>query len=1005
MQADQLIFGEYRIDFARQELRKSGRRVEIPPLAFKLLRFLAANRDRTPTRDELLREIWGEVSVGENALHQALKNARRAVGDDGQKQAIIKTVRGLGYRFVATAKPVSASENEAVQRNLIGRADLLFAFEEDLAALGRGEGGAVFLTGEPGIGKTRALDAFESLLERRSANTSSSPPIVVRSHATLQDGAPPYWLWIGVFRGLGRVEELAELQAEMNRFVPTLLASAAGSPAAEDRVYDVDEAERFRIFDRVAQTLAEISRRHPLVFLLDDLHVAGPAALELMDFLVQELASYPFLIVGTVRSAEMLAGDSAELLARLSGRTQVKIREVEPLSAEETVEILEAHADANVGSRLIRRIARHSRGNPFFALELLRHAKTIERRRDPELTELDAIDSTLRWSLARMLGDRLRSLSTEACDLAHAAAVAGRKLDLDLLARVLGSKAIENPLEELIEKGLVLGGQAENQKPVFAHDLFHEACYADAASRADGVKPLHLRTAEALAASGSARPSLVAFHRAAADPLGDRLETIRWLGEAARIASASFDQRQARWAFGEALRIADQTSGLGPGDRCELLLAAGENAVRGIFPDEARGHLLGALRLARTAERWDWLARAALGLAARDEILGMPEEEVARILEEALSVCPSEEHALRARLLASLALKVRYSEAGLPAATRLIDEAQLEARRSGDASASAQVLEDASFIEWSVQNPEAWIELNHKIVEAATEARAVGLVFRGAKGLATGFLEVGDLPGALREMKRCAEIARTAPAPFLRAVVALHDGARSMLAGRFDEGEQHAIRAMGSGLPSIAPLAAVQIFCHRLEKARLNELESAVKNWVESAPGVMAWRYAWARVLVDGGRMDEARKVLHAAGSIGALPRDRNWLTAAVMATETAVALGDVPACSDLYTHLQPFGRVNVVAGHGSLCFGNLDHFLGELALAQGRPAEAREHWVRALEMHRKLACRPFVLKSEWGLLRCARSLGEEDGLLSAAEIRDAAGRFGMHRLVMQIDA
>ena len=602
-----------------------------------------------------------------------------------------------------------------------------------------------------------------------------------------------------------------------------------------------------------------------------------------------------------------------------------------------------------------------------------------------------------------MLGDRMRSLSPGACDLAHAAAVAGRRLDMALLSEVLGSKELHSALEELIERGLVLPGHSEDREPTFAHDLFREACYADAASDSDVVKRLHLRTAEALAASDNARPSTVAFHRAAADPLGDRLETVRWLSDSARIAGASFDESQARWAFGEALRIADQTSGLDPAARCELLLAAGENAVRGVYPDEARGHLFGALRLARAAGRWDWLARAALGLAARDEILGVPEEEVARILEEALSICPSEEHALRSRLLASLALKVRYSEKGLPAATALIEKAKRESRRSGDASATAQVLEDASFVEWSVENPEAWIELNHKIVEAATEAREVGLVFRGVKGLATGFLEVGDLPAAVREMKRCAEIARTAPAPYLRAVVALHDGARSMLAGRFDEGERHALRAMGAGLPGISPLAAVQLFCHRLEKARLIELESAVENLVESAPGVAAWRYAWARVLVDANRLDEAQGVLAEAGSIGSLPQDRNWLTAAVMATETAVALGDKEACQDLYTHLRPFGRVNVVAGHGSLCFGNLDHFLGELALALDRGEEARQHWLRALRMHEKLVCRPFVLKSRWGLLRCSMRLGEEEPSGSAAEIRAEAERLGMQRLVLQM--
>lgn len=1000
MKPDALLFGKYRLDLARQELLVGTAVVATSPLAFKLIRFLALNRDRTLTGEELLREIWSGVSVADSALHQALKHARRAVGDDGRKQNVIKTVRGLGYRFVAPVREVSsATDFEKV--DLASRANELASLEALVDEVPTTGGRAVFLAGEPGVGKTTLLNA----LERRLRPTGrEGEPIVVAGRASAQIGSPPYWIWVGVFRALARIEELTPLRAAIEASVPSLLGSGAGEETLEGRGEDLDEAERFRLFDRVSQALAEVAARRPLVILLDDLHAAGAAAIELLAFLVEALESMPILVVGAYRPREMTEREMQDPMNRIIAGASVEMRVIEPLDSGETSQLLKKRATGDLDERILVRIARQSRGSPFFALELLRFAEEAARKSDSGSTPRASDDEILHWSLARMLEDRLSGLSESARNLAYAAAVVGRPIDLELMREIGAFVPGSEALDELVEKEIVATDVAGEKRPVFAHDLLRESCYADVARRPRHVKEIHLNVAEAYARSGRAKPSQVAFHRVAADPLGDRLETVRALEKAGRVASDSFDEKEARWAFNEALRISDQIPEFDTAHRCEILLAAGENAVRGAFSDEARGHLYGVLREARSVGRWDWFARAALGLAARDEIVGIPEEEVVGILKEAIGCCPADEHVYRARLHSSLALKVRYSVEGLAAARRLISDARAEAAQSADSGATARVLEDASFVEWSVADPEAWIALNHEIVQAATEARDVGLVFRGVKGLATGYLEVGDIAAARREMERCAEIARTAPAPFLRAVVALHDGARAMLAGRWDEGEAHAIRATRWDLPSIAPLAAVQLFCHRLETGRLEELEPAIRSFIASAPGVGAWQFALSRVLVDAGRLDEAQAELAAAGRLGALPRDRNWLTAAVLATESSVALGALDSCRDLYAELRPYRRVNIVMGHGSLCFGSLEHFLGELALALGNPAEARGHWVRALRMHERIGCVPFALKSRWGLLRCARATSTVAGDDSLERVRNEAEALGMRHLAGEID-
>ena len=78
--------------------------VHVEPQVFELLRYLIVNRDRVVSKEELLDAIWGDRFVSESALTSRVKAARRAVGDDGQAQRVIKTVHARGYHFVAEVR-------------------------------------------------------------------------------------------------------------------------------------------------------------------------------------------------------------------------------------------------------------------------------------------------------------------------------------------------------------------------------------------------------------------------------------------------------------------------------------------------------------------------------------------------------------------------------------------------------------------------------------------------------------------------------------------------------------------------------------------------------------------------------------------------------------------------------------------------------------------------------------------------------------------------------------
>ena len=101
MDEGRVIFGDCSLDTVRFELRRGDAVVHVEPQVFDVLAYLIAHRDRVVPKTELLDGVWGDRFVSESALTSRLKAARRAVGDDGRNQRIIRTVHGRGYQFVA----------------------------------------------------------------------------------------------------------------------------------------------------------------------------------------------------------------------------------------------------------------------------------------------------------------------------------------------------------------------------------------------------------------------------------------------------------------------------------------------------------------------------------------------------------------------------------------------------------------------------------------------------------------------------------------------------------------------------------------------------------------------------------------------------------------------------------------------------------------------------------------------------------------------------------------
>lgn len=93
-------FGAYVVDTAACEIRRDGDPVAAEPQVFDLLVYLLENRDRVVTRDEIIARVWHGRIVSEAALSSRIKSARQILGDDGKRQALIRTHHRRGFRFV-----------------------------------------------------------------------------------------------------------------------------------------------------------------------------------------------------------------------------------------------------------------------------------------------------------------------------------------------------------------------------------------------------------------------------------------------------------------------------------------------------------------------------------------------------------------------------------------------------------------------------------------------------------------------------------------------------------------------------------------------------------------------------------------------------------------------------------------------------------------------------------------------------------------------------------------
>jgi DNA-binding CsgD family transcriptional regulator/tetratricopeptide (TPR) repeat protein len=887
-----------------------------------------------------------------------------------------------------------------------------------------GTGGALLLAGEPGIGKTRLAE--ESVAEARRRGMT-----VLWGRCHEGEGAPAFWPWVQILRAYlrdrdgatvrqdmaGGAADIATILPELRDLAPDLPQPPPGDP----------EQIRFRLFDAIASFLGRAAVRRPLLLVLDDLHWADTASLALLGFLADEIRRARVLILATYRDSEATPGSPLSRtlaeLARVQGEERILLT---GLAEPEVRGLITAVGGAAPSPSLVFAIAHETEGNPFFITELVRLIAADGRLQSP--------DATGSWSLAvphsvrEVVGRRLETLSDGCRSVLTLASVVGREFELAELASIseLPRAQLLIVLEEAETARVLLEAPGMPGRFRFSHALVRETLYAGIPGSRRVL--LHKQAAEALDTLWRSDPephlAELAYHFVQAAPVGDPARAADYARRAAERAMRQTAYEEAAAQFGWALWALDQSGRIEPGSsldeqRCEILLALGEAHTRAGDLPKAREAFFLAAECARSLDRPDMLARAALGCGEFVD----PAVHVRQValLEEALAAQPDDDTPERARLMGQLAELLYGPDAGRRRA-ELANEAVEMARRLEDPETLAFALNERHWILSEPRNVEERLAVANEMMRLAERGKDRALALKAYRWRIVDLLEMGDIQAVDAEIAK-----QTRLATQLREQLYLWHSAkfrtmRATLDGRFAEADELLEQAFASGqrmqMRGYLAVHSTQLFVLRREQGRVHEAEAALTETADSNPNATLQHAALALLWCETGRLSAGQERFDRLAENGFVRARRTlfWLATMALASEVAVCLDDHARTAQLYAQFEAFAGHTVTDGPAaSLCFGSASRFLGLLAATLAHSdvhpvgwEEAQRHFEDAIAANARLGARPWLARTRHdyaAMLLARRAPGDRE--LAADQLtqslRDAES-LGMARLREQVN-
>ncbi len=772
------------------------------------------------------------------------------------------------------------------------------------------------------------------------------------------------------------------------------------------------EIEPWLLSRAVELLLTAVSRRQPVMLIVEDLHWADATTAQMVGYLAGRPIGRVFVVV-TYRNDMIKERPSlAEFLgsqARQPNLTRVTLAGLTEDEVGTFVGTAARHPLDSQELELARAISRETDGNPFFVQEITLHlveSGQVEpgphtRWRIPKGGSVTGLPDTVR----SVVGARVARLGEVAQDLLSAGAVIGPQFDIDLL--VDSTRTSESETLELLERAeasALLREDAESPGHFrFAHGIVHRTVY-------EGIGPtrralLHRQVFEVLSKrtiessegeTGGISDGELARHFLAFAKGSELAEAVGYAKRAAEEAVGALNPAEASRWYTAALDALGSTGD--DSTRAPLLCRLGD-AQRQAGESVHRETLLDAARLALRVGDVDTLVSAALSNSRQiQSATGEVDQERVEVLEAALDKVGTADSPRRARLLAHLAVDLTWD--GDPSIRRdLIEDALSTARRLGD---------DATLFDVLIRRVGIWVpdDVGQRLAESDEATQIAERLGDPVNRFWAWFYRsiVATEAGDPDELHRCSvrfpAEAEAVGQPTLRWVTAYAQSCRSALRGDLEAAEAQALEALelgnATGQPDALSLYGGQLIVIRWHQGRDDELVDIVAGMVDATPTIPAFRAALARIRADLGQHEEVRKLLSTeAENQFPHPVDPLLASTLVMWADAAVQAADKDAACILLNRLAPLP--DQIVCNGVTTFGSLDHYRGALCAVLGRRDEAEKYLSKALAVHGRLGAPFFEARSclELSQLLHGRAQGQDHSY--ASYLRDRAAAVAEH--------
>lgn len=998
-----LKFGPFRLDLLDERLWRDGEAVPLPPKTFALLVYLAERAGRLATKEELLDSIWSDVHVSDAALKVMIGELRRALGDDARAPDYIATVHRRGYRFVAPVERLApehartgtddaaahAPETAAAEatplspKGFFGRAHALEVGRRAVASVLDGEPQILLVSGEPGIGKTRLVEAIAEEASARGVRA-----IWGRAHEA--GSQPAFWPWMRIL--------------EAFEDGPGVLEPGPGA--------DESESARYRLFDRVTRLLTREAAARPLLLALDDLQWADPASLELLAFVVRELPACPLLLTATYRDVELFPDAELERLLPSLARAPLPCHtlRLEGLDRSALAELVSSMSPQARDAGWIDGMLARTHGNPFFARELLLLADADTDADDPAATPLPA-------GVQHVVRRRLSLLDEDCRDVLVTAAVIGREFRLPLLSAAAGRSASEllQALRPATRARLVDAAPGQSGVYAFGHPLLWEAIHEqlDPAERA----ARHAAVAEALRELHGDRPgphlAERAHHLAGALPLCEPAEVLAAQLEAAAYAHRLLGFESEVATLERALRVLDET-GVLEHERGRVTTALARARGRAGQRDAAAEAWRRTIEHARGQADAVAFAEAAVGLSGAIAFSAHTSSEVVELLSEALrGVSVDDAPALGARVLSALAWQLTWTPEW-PQQEGLSTRAADLARRSGDREALLLVLAQRAAMIEGHGSDGARRACSEEIEALARETGDREGLARAETLRVQHAIDRAD-PEAIDEgLARLEALAAELGLPSHRLFCARVRVMRACWRGELGRAEERLSEALALGERSdrehAALVFAAQLGGLRQLQGRLVELEPVLRDAALRNPMLVSFRCALAGIHAEAGREDEARahyrEIARHDFEVVRRGDPHYWLILSLLAP-LCVAFGDEAQAEWLTAALTPRRARYLTVPH-VLTVGCASRPLAALAARLGRQDEAEALIDEAIEVERRMEARAWLAEAlceRAALLRGVDDGASAEALAEARRLAETCGLGGVQARIRSLES